>query len=39
MDDICGDACKEVSNFNGPIGLEIKEQVLHHVRLHVKVPG
>ena len=45
-DDISGDACKAVSDFSGSIGsseilamLEIKRQVLHRVRLRLKVPG
>ena len=45
IDNISGDACKMASDFNGSIGpeiltvLEIKGQVLHRVRLLVKVPG
>ena len=44
-DDISGE-CKAVSDFSGSIGsseilamLEIKGQVLHRVRLRLKVPG
>ena len=45
IEDIYGDACKVVSDLADRLGpeiltvLEIKGQVLHHVRLHVKVPG
>ena len=44
IDDICGDVCEVVSDFSGSIGSwdlnhVRKGQVLHRVRLHLKVPG